>query len=181
MPTLKQKLAVKELGVNGGNISQAMKVAGYSDSVSKRTDKLTNTEGWKELMDRYIGDDVLAKAHKQLLEHKQLAYFTFPKSMDDTEITEHVESVGVKVIVIRPSDKGKLAFYYTEDANAKKTGIDMAYKLKGKYAPEKVVSLNVDIETDENLDEITNRLNDLYKGTSISGDGGVASVMGTEA
>ncbi len=70
MPTIKQKKAFKELGVNGGNISQAMKVAGYSESVSGRTDKLVRTKGWEELMEQYLPDKLLGQKHKALLNKK---------------------------------------------------------------------------------------------------------------
>jgi len=65
MATLKQQKAFKEAGVNGGNISQAMKTAGYSESVSKRTDKLTNTKGWQELVEEYLPDSELARVHQE--------------------------------------------------------------------------------------------------------------------
>lgn len=65
MATIKQKLAVKELGVNGGNMSKAMKAAGYSESVSKRTDKLANTKGFQELLEEYLPDNFLLGALKE--------------------------------------------------------------------------------------------------------------------
>lgn len=61
--TIKQKRAFKEVGVNGGNISKAMVAAGYSVEVAKRTDKLTNTKGWQELMEEYLPDELLTKVH----------------------------------------------------------------------------------------------------------------------
>ena len=65
MPTIKQKKAFKEIGVNGGIISKAMVVAGYTKEVSKRTDKLTKTKGWQELMEHHLSDRLLAKVHRE--------------------------------------------------------------------------------------------------------------------
>lgn len=95
--------------------------------------------------DRF-SDEELEKHHKELLNQKQVAYFVFPKRMEDEEIEEKVNSAGFNLIVIRFGEKGKYAFYSTNDSNAKKSALDMAYKLKGSYAAEKKL-----IEVDEEL------------------------------
>lgn len=133
MPTLKQRKAFLATGVNGGNISQAMKTAGYSKSVSKRTDKLTRTKGWQELMNEFIPDSLLAKKHKELL--------TVP-------------------IRKRRYIKGELIDETEElDSQAISKGLDMGYKLKGKYAPEKIdhTTLGEKITT-ENKEQAQNAL-----------------------
>ena len=94
-------------------------------------------------------DAMLAEKHQKLLNQKQVAYFVFPKYMDDEEITEKVNSAGFEVIVIRFGEKGKYAFYSNDDATSVSKGLDMAYKLKGSYAAEKKA-----IEVDEELLEI---------------------------
>lgn len=45
-----------------------MSSAGYSKSVSKRTDKLVKTKGWQELMEKHLPDALLAKKHKEGLD-----------------------------------------------------------------------------------------------------------------
>lgn len=66
MATIKQKLAFKEV-VKGSTISGAMVKAGYSPTTAHRTNKLTRTKGWSELMDKHLPDSALAKRHRQLL------------------------------------------------------------------------------------------------------------------
>ncbi|MDO8487563.1 MAG: hypothetical protein Q7S45_04665 [Candidatus Curtissbacteria bacterium] len=51
MATFKQKLAASKLVENGGNIGEAMKSAGYSKNTAKTPQKLTESKGWRELMD----------------------------------------------------------------------------------------------------------------------------------
>lgn len=63
-PSIKHKLAFKEV-VNGSSLSQAMRTVGYSESTSKRTNKLTNTLGWQQLVDKYISEESLIKVHKE--------------------------------------------------------------------------------------------------------------------
>ena len=71
MPTIKQKTAYKEV-VKGSTIVSAMKVAGYSEKTSKRTNKLTNTKGFKELIDKHLSDSKLAKVHDEGLKATKL-------------------------------------------------------------------------------------------------------------
>jgi hypothetical protein len=122
MPTLKQKKAFVEVGVNGGIISKAMRDAGYSSSVSKRTDKLVKTKGWQELMNTYLPDSLLGRKHRQLLEKKETI-----RSYDSEE----------KRTVVEKTDE--------IDTTAVTKGLDMAYKLKGLYAPEKHVGITMNI------------------------------------
>ena len=116
MPTLKQKRAFAEVGVNGGNISKAMVVAGYSREVAKRTDKLTRTKGWQELMQEHFPDRLLAKKHKD--------------GLDATMRRPHL---------IDRYDKGRPVYEYVkeDDFSTRHKYLDSAYKLKGLYAPEK--------------------------------------------
>jgi phage terminase small subunit len=99
MSTIKQQRALDELAENGGNVSRAMIDAGYSEATAKTPQKLTESVGWKELMDQHLPDDKLARKHDQLL--------------NDEESTVQIKA------------------------------LDMAYKLKGSYAPEKSVTVQL--------------------------------------
>ncbi len=85
---------------------------------------------------QHLDEETLAANHKKLFEQVRVEYFVFPKTMEDEEIVAHVKAAGIDVITIRPSDKGKMAFYSIPDSNAIKSGLDMAYKIKGTYAAE---------------------------------------------
>ncbi len=115
---------------------EVLKSVGYGTGLQNQPSRVLNSQGFQELLNQYLPDDLIGEKHKELLHAKRIEYFVFPKTMEDEEIAAHLESVDVKVIVIRQSDKGKLAFYSTDDARAKKDALDMAYKLKGRYAPE---------------------------------------------
>lgn len=130
MPTIKQKKAFKEVGVNGGNITKAMKAAGYGKEVSKRTDKLTQTKGWKEMMEKFLPDSLLAKRHKELLNKQEV-------------ITKNNMTTG-EVDVIPTGEM---------DVQAVKAGLDMAYKLKGAYAPEKHETATVIVDISKILEK----------------------------
>lgn len=59
--------------------------------------------------------------------------------------------------------------------------LDSAYKIKGSYAPEKSVNVNVEVEASPVIKELTDKLNGLYRGSSESSDGGITSVVDPKA
>ena len=71
MATLKQKKAIDNAVENGGNVSKAMRDAGYSPNTAKNPSKLTNTSAWAELMDIYLPDDMLLRALSDDIEKKE--------------------------------------------------------------------------------------------------------------
>lgn len=64
IPTLRQKKAFKEIVDNGGSIvKDVMLKVGYSPATAKTPQKLTESEGWKALLEAALPDDLLAKTH----------------------------------------------------------------------------------------------------------------------
>lgn len=51
MATIKQKIALEKLVENHGNVSQAMIEAGYDETTAKNPKNLTESKGFKELLD----------------------------------------------------------------------------------------------------------------------------------
>jgi hypothetical protein len=93
MPTVKQKEVFTKV-VKGSNISTAMRTSGYADSTSKRTNKITKSKGWEQLMKTYIPDKQLALKHKQFLDSDK-------------------EEIGIKALDIGYKIKG----YYPKEGN----------------------------------------------------------------
>lgn len=104
MPTIRQKRAFDKV-LKGMPITHAMKEVGYSETTSANTGKLTNSDGWKELMDKHLPDEKLAEKHNEFLNSDR-------------------QEIGIKAL-------------------------DMGYKLKGSYAPEKSINLDVKTSTEE--------------------------------
>lgn len=71
MPTYRQKLVASKLSDFGGNIGKAMVAAGYSRATAKTPQKLTESKGWREIMENFLPDELLAKKHKALLDAKE--------------------------------------------------------------------------------------------------------------
>lgn len=111
--------------------------------------------------------DYLASKHTDLFNQKEVEYFTFPKKMSDEEIKGHVEGSGLTLVNVRESMVGKMAFYTRPDTAALKAALDMGYKLKGSYAAEKTVNMNVEVESTDMIKELTNKINEIHRGTEI--------------
>lgn len=73
-PTIKQKKALENVVGNGGNITKAMRAAGYAEATINTPQKLTESKTWQELLDEYIPDSLLREKIKEGLDaNKQLA------------------------------------------------------------------------------------------------------------
>ena len=103
------KLLLKTISENirkGMSMGEAMLSVGYSVAYSKSTNHLKETESWQELMKTHLPDTLLAEKHKQIL--------------NKTEIL-----VVDKKIVKTGQPHSDVKY-----------GVEMGYKLKGKFEPE---------------------------------------------
>lgn len=161
MATIKQKKAIDKLVENGGNISKAMRDVGYSPQTAKTPQKLTESKGWKELMDKYLPDSLIAKKHNELLNASGIDHMVFPLNVSDKEIKELLKEANCIVKKIMHSETQTHVWFFSADNNARKNALDMAYKLKGSYQ----VELGETDETKVNVNVI-NIIGKIYKGTT---------------
>lgn len=105
--TLRRKLLVSKLIENGGNVSKSMREVGYSVESAKNPQKITATQTFQALLDEYLPEQHLSRKHREFLDSKRIIR-TYVKG-DLKEETEETDSNAVKAL-------------------------DMAYKLRGKYA-----------------------------------------------
>lgn len=138
MATTRVKKAIKNIG-NSRTEEEALVKAGFTKSYA-RSGQIKKTKGWQEIMEKNLPDKLLMEKHRELLE--------VPKK-------------------IRHFKKGELEDEYEElDSAAISKGLDMAYKLKGRYAPEKSVNLNLNVDKpNPEVEELAEKLNGLLKAT----------------
>lgn len=72
MATRKQKKAVQKMVENGGVVSRAMRDAGYSEETAKTPKKLTESKGFKELLEQYLPDDLILSALEEDIRAKKM-------------------------------------------------------------------------------------------------------------
>lgn len=160
MATERQKKAIKKVVERGGNVSKSMREAGYSPKTAKNPKKLTESKAWEELMEQNLPDKDLAKAHKRLMNSNRIDHMVFPLNITDNEIKELMASVNCIVKKFMHSETQTHIWFWSPDNKARKDALDMAYKLKGKYAPEKH-QVEVQEITQEEKDLANKALKDL--------------------
>lgn len=123
------------------SIRRAMKESGvYSPSFADtQSHKLTQSKGWKELIEQHLPDSFIAKRHRKLFDQKKVEYFSFGKNKTDEEIEEAVTGAGLELINISHTADGKLAFYSVDDVHAVTKALEMAHKIKGVYLADKTL------------------------------------------
>lgn len=145
----KRPLSKKQKGfvadfIRTGNATEAVKknykVSSDATARSIGSENLTKPNILKEIKSvaEHIPNSLLLEKHLKLLRAKEVQRFIFPTRLKDDEIIDMVADAGFRVITIRPSPLGKMAFYSNDNPRAIKDGLDMAYKLKGSYEPEEI-------------------------------------------
>lgn len=162
-PLERHNLLAKKMIENVGkgkpiSLSKAMLESGYSKSYSHNPHVLKKTRSWDVILKEVFNEEFLAEQHMELFLAKEVQKFTFPTKMKDEEIISSVGSAGFKVIVVRPSPIGKMAFYSIPNARAKKDALDFAYKLKNKYAPETMNLKFKGFSKDQLIDSILSKI-----------------------
>ena len=137
-----------------------------------------------------LPEDLLGQKHRALLDSTRLEHMTFPTGprdeahrielnnahildhqqhgkklkvedgLSDEEIKTYLEEVNCKVRRIEHGEFARHVYFWASDNKAVKDALDMAYKLRGSYAPDKRVTLNLDAEdVDPRVAELARKMN----------------------
>lgn len=93
-PTIRQKLVFMKTLENGGNVSAAAREVGMSEATIHTPKNITESDGWKTLMETYLPDENLVKVHKAGLaatrgKKKEPDYFTRHMYLDTAYKIKH--------------------------------------------------------------------------------------------
>lgn len=147
----------------------------------------------------YFSEEFLAQKHLQLLNSTRIDHLVFPLGPDidegdpsegppsgasvpeafkdrtkltDQEITSMLAEVNCTVRQIVHGETARHVYFWSADNRALRDALDMAYKLKGTYAPEKRVNVNIEAEADDIVKALADKLNhEIYEGTDKPSDG----------
>lgn len=127
---------IKEHIENGEPVNkpQLLAAAGYSPKSLSMFQK----KSFLKILDEIMPDDLVLSAHRELLTNKNIDKQVFPITMSNEDIYEVAEAMGT-VIKIHKDTKNQCKYCWVEKPNLNyiKDGVDLVYKLKGSYAPEK--------------------------------------------
>lgn len=120
--TVKQKLAVKKVVENHGNISKSMREAGYTPKTAKNPKNLTESKAWPKLMEKYLPDDKLLKKHDEALEATKWNDFTGEREEDHTTRLKAVDmgyklkgKMGDKNTTLQQFNAGEMNVNFVKD------------------------------------------------------------------
>ena len=136
---------------SGKTLREAMLEEGYSPSYAE-SGHIKDTESWEDLLEKHLPDSVLAEKHKELLNKVEIEYQVFPKTESDKSIIETIKKFGFKVIKIKKLGNAKRAYFPILETHARRSALDMAYKLKKKYG-DITIKHEFGELTDEDLEE----------------------------
>lgn len=148
MPSIRQRIAVQKLsevirnskGQKHITMGKILKAAGYSEETSKNPDQVTESKGFRQLIEEAVPDLKMAERFGMLTDSVILDNYKLSASMTDKEITELVESIAgfkVRKIVRSPLEKHATVYFWRPDNQSIDKALDKLVKIKGYYAPEK--------------------------------------------
>lgn len=125
MATNKQLKAIDNLVGNGGNVTKAMKDAGYSDKTAHTPSKLTESKAFVELMANAITDAKLIK----VIDEGLTANKTFAVDESVVDVPDHATrhkflETALKVKGAFKNDSGSSSYHFTQINNAMKKEYD---------------------------------------------------------
>jgi hypothetical protein len=140
-------------------MGKLMLEVGFAPGYAKNPQDLKGTETWPELWGMFLPKGKVSFRHGELLDYAGIEHYVFPstgrgrnkRDLSNAEIKAIVESVpGCRLIYIKPDAyAGKIAFFQAPDGKVRKDAVDMAYKVYGAYAAEKISIVDP-------LDELSN-------------------------
>ncbi len=150
------------------SISKEIRESGlYSETVIRNPKKVTQSKGWKELLEEFLPDSLLSQKHKELLTATRLDHMVFSTGvrlnsekealyktleaeaikagkeykhveiLSDEDIKDLLASVNCVVRKIVHREMSRDVYFWAADNHARDAALDKGYKLKGKYTPEK--------------------------------------------
>lgn len=132
--SVRRKKLLQKLVENGGkSVSKAMIEVGYSPATAHSPQKVTKSKAWNDLVEHYLPDTLLTSKLGELLRKK------------DVITTKYLST----------SKKGKVTYkvkHIYQPHSDVKGALDMAFKIKGKYAPQEIKFTNK--LTKETLDRL---------------------------
>jgi len=145
MATEKQTKAAQKLVGTGGNVTAAMREAGYKENTINTPSKLTGSKAWPELMEKYYPDEKITKIQNKLLRAALLRDDMFNLIFTEKEIKKIISSAGGKVSLIKKFPKRKetkdqssctgywKAYFTIPDHRIIDSVLDKILKSKGRY------------------------------------------------
>ncbi len=140
-PIKRAEKAIKKIIENHGNISAALRDAGYSDKYAHNPQQFKKTKAYKTIAEALLNTiprHEIAKRHIDLLNAEQLRPINFNHELEDDKVVEAFTKKGYEVISIKRSANTATAFVFVPENDIRKGALNLLYKVLGDYAAEKL-------------------------------------------
>lgn len=127
----------KGVGKNRKSMYQTMIDEGYSESYA-RSGHIKKKKSWQALTEERLNEDKISNIHAELIVAKKIDYMLFTSEIEDKDIYELMDSVKCTVKKIVHGIQGTHVWFWLPDHRIRKDAVEMAYKVLGKFAPEKI-------------------------------------------
>ena len=154
----------------GSPIGKTMLEAGYSKTVAENPKKLTESKGFRELMEENGLDDAsLTRTHNELLKSARLDHMIFPlgpkkhetpedaETLADTDIKLMLADLKCTVRRIVHGETARHVYFWSPNDKTRTSALDMGYKLKGHYAPEKKMTVHAHVNVNPKQQAIADK------------------------
>lgn len=150
----------------GVRVSDAIRMAGYSESLAVHPSVVTKSAPFIDLLNEYLPEGDLLETHRGLLKAARIDHMVFadgPKDDDaavvwvankneketgaqvwsredvltDQDITDMLAEKNCTVRRISRTENSRHVYFWSPDSKSRTGALDMAYKLKGSYAADK--------------------------------------------
>lgn len=178
--TPRQLKAIKLMGENGGNVSGAMRDAGYPPTTYKNPDKLTNSKAFKILAEELLPDTDLLGKHRRLLNAHRLDHMVFPlgpkttaekkkgkqtkaekqiAKMEDKQRTELTDADIIQMLLdlncsvrkIVHGEQARHVYFWSPDNKAQQAALTLGYQIRGKIKEANVIMpVQINVNDDRN-------------------------------
>lgn len=99
------------------SMGAAIRKAGYSDVTADQPTSITLTKSWQALLKEQLPDNMLLERHVELLAKREYDWIEEPDPLDPKKKKVVMKDIGPNVAAVSK-------------------GLELAYKLKGSFAPE---------------------------------------------
>lgn len=131
-----KKAFKKVMESNGKSVSKAMSESGFSPGYSKNPQLLTRSKTWQALLDEFLPEEDLGRHHRELMNARTIKTMLLPAKSLNADIYKNFKKLGFEVLTIAflKVEIKKLIYFAMPDFRSRKEALDMAYKLRGRYA-----------------------------------------------
>ena len=163
MATVRQKKTLKNLGT-AKTLKEAMLKAGYSETYADNSQQLKQKKSWKELLDKYVPEDYVAKSLKEISQAVVLERMSIPYPITEEEVRKTMRRMKIpksKYTLIKDNkSKGWEVLYPKPDYTNRNSAVEKIIKARGGFAPDKIALTDPDGKSlpDEELEEEIEKL-----------------------